>query len=1417
MAVEIGTAYVSIVPSARGFGAALDKELTPGAAAAGDRAGAAAAGAFGRRLTLGIAVATTAATAGLVALGKKASTMGLKTAAANEQAAISFEKFTGSAAAGLQMITDLQRFAADTPFEFPALQETARMLLVAGIRGDKVLPMMRNIGDAVSASGKGAEGMQRASIAIQQMAASGRIYAEDLNQLRDAGVPVFELLTAATGESTEAIAEMVKKGELGGEALDQVFEALATGKGLERFTGLMERQSQTLLGLWSTLKDNIGLGLAEAMQPAVGTIRDLMPAINAEMKAGVTTVGPVLTRGVTVLIETVAAIMPTVAPILADVGGLLVTVLEQLARFVRELAPTFEELTHLLVSGLGEVLIELLPDFLALVKAVSPLAIAGARLASVFASVLAPALSAIMRAAEPLVAVLAAGMLAVFGRLGEIDGAAIFGAISGAMVKLLDAAAPLVDIFVIFVGQFTGAMLAQLPGLVTGFTDLAIALLPLVSSIAALARDVGPILLQMLVDYLPLLLRTAAVLVPLWVAWEEMRALWLDLWLRVLAPFVPLLAHLAEVVLPILERVLVPIVTAFADFVAKLGDTSAGTAVLAGLISGLIALKLLGWLLGAILPAKSLLSIIQLITFGIAFKNAWQGGEALANTGTTAEIAVKGLKKLVGALAEATVSQWLLVAAGVAWNIVTSPWFLIPAVILLIALGFIVLYQKVDWFRELVDGLWDSFQRGLDFVKELIGALFSGDFTKAGEMVSNMGGAIVDSLANVGNLIKDKVVGWATSIGEGLASLGGAVASWFTDSLLPLIGGWLSGLGNVFLTLFTKVAPYLIVGAVRMYLALLVWWYTTAIPWLVRAAWNALVAFVGWIKEAVPAALEALRGWLAAVGPWITDVAWPWIAERAAALKDAFTAWIAEAVPAALEALGGWLSTIGAWITGTALPAIGETAKGLGGAILGWLVDVVPDLVIGLGKLIIAFEVWYWTVAVPWLLRAGVALGAALLSFLQELPDRLIAGLRFLGDNIGGWIATAAGWIAEKASALAGALWGWIAEAIPPLLGQLGEWIGALVDWILGTGLPWLGSKIGELAGALWGWIAEAAPGALSALGSFLASIGGWIFETAIPFLIKKGLELLATFLLWMLKLSIEIPVYLGKMVVAFAMWLPGFMIWLREKSGELLSAFIGWLTRLPFAIGEWLQEGKSKLGEWFVALVPWLIEKGLALAEAIDQWLKDAVKAVPGLLLGFFVNLWNWITTLLPWLYEKQKELEAAILDWIVNAVKAAPAKLGEFVTAVMDFFADLKKKSEEATKGMFVGLANAFIAAVNWIIRTWNGLELTIPEIEILGQKIGGFTIKTENYPEFPNWEGFAAGGRPPRNRPSIVGEAGPEVFWPSTAGTIVPNDALSAGGGAGLSIGKVEVSGQDTPAETAFALRSELAWLSMMAGGT
>ena len=54
-----------------------------------------------------------------------------------------------------------------------------------------------------------------------------------------------------------------------------------------------------------------------------------------------------------------------------------------------------------------------------------------------------------------------------------------------------------------------------------------------------------------------------------------------------------------------------------------------------------------------------------------------------------------------------------------------------------------------------------------------------------------------------------------------------------------------------------------------------------------------------------------------------------------------------------------------------------------------------------------------------------------------------------------------------------------------------------------------------------------------------------------------------------------------------------------------------------------------------------------------------------------------------------------------------------------------------------------------------------------------------------------GFAKGGRPPVGRASLVGERGPELFVPSRAGTIIPNDQL---GGSTSVVVNVDASGTE-----------------------
>jgi len=81
---------------------------------------------------------------------------------------------------------------------------------------------------------------------------------------------------------------------------------------------------------------------------------------------------------------------------------------------------------------------------------------------------------------------------------------------------------------------------------------------------------------------------------------------------------------------------------------------------------------------------------------------------------------------------------------------------------------------------------------------------------------------------------------------------------------------------------------------------------------------------------------------------------------------------------------------------------------------------------------------------------------------------------------------------------------------------------------------------------------------------------------------------------------------------------------------------------------------------------------------------------------------------------------------------------------------------------------LGEAAAGILNMIARQF--LQLGINTL--LFNVFGGSTGLFKNLPT------FAAGGRPPVGKPSIVGEKGPELFVPTSAGTIIPNHSLGGG---------------------------------------
>ncbi|MEV2279180.1 tape measure protein [Nocardiopsis sp. NPDC049922] len=161
----------------------------------------------------------TAPIAGSLAL---VSVWGLQVGAELEKARIGIQRLAETAGHSLAEATalanaqlaDLRQFAEDSTFEFAPLANGVQRLMAAGVEAETATEWLKVLGDTTAAYGAGADEMRRAVIGMSQSMASGKIYAQDMNQLNNAGIPVWRLMAEATGQSEAALRKLGREGKL---------------------------------------------------------------------------------------------------------------------------------------------------------------------------------------------------------------------------------------------------------------------------------------------------------------------------------------------------------------------------------------------------------------------------------------------------------------------------------------------------------------------------------------------------------------------------------------------------------------------------------------------------------------------------------------------------------------------------------------------------------------------------------------------------------------------------------------------------------------------------------------------------------------------------------------------------------------------------------------------------------------------------------------------------------------------------------------------------------------------------------------------------------------------------------------------------------------------------------------------------
>ena len=167
---------------------------------------------------------------------------------------VGFRSIMGGADQAAAMVDKLNKFTASTPFRLEEVSRSARQLIAVGVGVDDVTDRMRMLGDIAAASGNSISDIAAIFAKVQ---AKGKVELENLNQLAERGIPIFDQLRTVTGDANmEFGAGSVKVSEFN-EALAQ----MAAEGGFAN--DAMANLSETVDGRLSTAMDNIGLALGE--------------------------------------------------------------------------------------------------------------------------------------------------------------------------------------------------------------------------------------------------------------------------------------------------------------------------------------------------------------------------------------------------------------------------------------------------------------------------------------------------------------------------------------------------------------------------------------------------------------------------------------------------------------------------------------------------------------------------------------------------------------------------------------------------------------------------------------------------------------------------------------------------------------------------------------------------------------------------------------------------------------------------------------------------------------------------------------------------------------------------------------------------------------------------------------------------
>ena len=278
MATNLATAYVEIIPSAKGIGSAISQELSgveSKATSHGSKIGSKLSSGIKSTLKKGALGAGAAAGATL----GRALQKGFGRLDAIEQARAKLMTLANNDApmvdAAMKSVSDA---VTGTAFATSEAADAAAMAMAAGIKpGREMTGVLSTIADAASFSNK--EFSEVAPIFTKAIN-KGKVMGDTLTQLEENSIPATQALARHLGKTGEEIQEMASKGQISFKDLQEAMDKTIGGQALaqgETFTGALKNVDAALGRFGETLLATpfkMGPQVFSALSKAIDRVND---------------------------------------------------------------------------------------------------------------------------------------------------------------------------------------------------------------------------------------------------------------------------------------------------------------------------------------------------------------------------------------------------------------------------------------------------------------------------------------------------------------------------------------------------------------------------------------------------------------------------------------------------------------------------------------------------------------------------------------------------------------------------------------------------------------------------------------------------------------------------------------------------------------------------------------------------------------------------------------------------------------------------------------------------------------------------------------------------------------------------------------------------------------------------------------